>query len=240
MQRVDACRCERSSSDVYRCDDCGGAVEGFCDDSANVDALDGVVRVTDIAPTTRVVVPTGDPLIDDALGGGITEGGVYLLGGAPGVGKSTLLMEIARGMLLSGRRVLYVSAEESLERARERCERMGVLDDELLVSCECEIGRVLASVAATSADVVLLDSVQRLHDEGLVKAAGGAAQVRQVCERLISEKSRLLTVFLVGHVTKGGDLAGPKFLEHMVDVVLSLTRAADGGRELLVAKSRLG
>ena len=111
MRRVEACRCKHPRDEVYRCDECGGLVDDFgASDVVGVDALAGVVRVTDIAPTTRVVVAMGDSLIDDAFGGGITEGGVYLLGGEPGVGKSTLLMEIARGMLLSWRRVLYVSA----------------------------------------------------------------------------------------------------------------------------------
>lgn len=201
---------------------------------------DIVCRVTDLEPTESEVVTTEDERLDAVLGGGVTLGGIYLLGGAPGAGKSTLLMEVARGFLLNQRRVLYVSAEEGPEQARARCERLGVLDDELFVCCETDVALVLEAARYTEAQLLLLDSVQRLHTDRCNAPPGSPSQIQAVCERLLCDRPQSAAVFLVGHVTKAGDLAGPKFLEHMVDVVLSLTRAGDDGRRLSSTKNRFG
>ncbi|MCP4498749.1 MAG: hypothetical protein GY822_02135 [Deltaproteobacteria bacterium] len=149
-------------------------------------------------------------------------------------------MQIAKGFLLQGKRVLFVSAEEGAERARERGERLGVLDDELLVCTATKLCNVLKALNETKADVLLLDSIQRIHDDKLASLAGSSQQIRHVCERLLNEKNKKVTLFVVGHVTKDGKLAGPKVLEHLVDVVLHF--ALDEGDERLLStrKNRFG
>jgi len=226
------CSCKSTPGHTYRCEVCGGVGHDF--DDVNQAA---VTPVTQIPSTQTPLLPTGMDAVDEVLGGGVVEGAVYLLGGEPGIGKSTLLLQVAGGLLSHGKRVLYVSAEETAERVRERCERLGLLDDNLLVTTEAEVGRVLSAADDVAADVLMLDSIQRLHDDGVDKPAGCPSQIRQVCERILDDKGDL-TVFVVGHVTKGGSLAGPKFLEHMVDVVMQFSRGDDDGRVLATRKNR--
>jgi DNA repair protein RadA/Sms len=169
-----------------------------------------------------VAVPTGVAEVDRVLGGGLVPGSVTLLGGEPGIGKSTLLLQIVRAVAAGGRRALYVSAEESKQQVRVRAERLGALHPELWLVAETNLSHVLAHVDAVDPDVVVVDSVQSIADPELGSAPGTVVQVRECAHRLVGlAKSRGTAVVLVGHVTKEGALAGPRVLEHVVDTVLA-------------------
>lgn len=157
---------------------------------------------------------------DRVLGGGLVPGAVVLLSGEPGVGKSTLLLEVAAKTAQSGARVLYVSGEESVGQIRLRAERTGALTANLYLASETDLASVLGQIDAVQPDLVVVDSVQTIAAAELDGAAGMPAQIREVAANLIRvAKERDLPVVLVGHVTKDGSIAGPRVLEHLVDVV---------------------
>ena len=154
------------------------------------------------------------------LGGGLVGGSVVLLAGEPGVGKSTLLLDVASRAASSARTVLYVTGEESAAQVRLRAERIGALRPRLLLAAETDLGAVLGQIEAVGPDLLVLDSVQTVASEAIDSAAGGVAQVREVAASLIRvAKTRGMATVLVGHVTKDGAIAGPRALEHLVDVV---------------------
>jgi DNA repair protein RadA/Sms len=157
---------------------------------------------------------------DRVLGGGLVPGAVVLLSGEPGVGKSTLLLEVAAKTAHSGLRVLYVSGEESVGQIRLRAERTGALTPNLYLASETDLSSVLGQIDAVQPELVVVDSVQTIAAAELDGAAGMPAQIREVAANLIRvAKERDLPVVLVGHVTKDGSIAGPRVLEHLVDVV---------------------
>jgi DNA repair protein RadA/Sms len=167
-------------------------------------------------------IETGVPELDHVLGGGLVPGSVTLLGGEPGVGKSTLLLQALGAIAASGGRCLLVSAEESVTQVRLRAERLSTLAPELLVVAENSLPVIATHIAAVEPAVVAIDSIQAVHDPDAPGAAGSVSQVREGAQRLvrIAKESDVATV-LVGHVTKDGSLAGPRALEHVVDTVLS-------------------
>jgi len=174
---------------------------------AEVDAIAGEPR------------PTGITEFDRVLSGGLVPGSVTLVGGEPGIGKSTLLLQVAHSWPGS---VLYVCAEESAQQVRHRAERLGSSTDGLWLLPETDLASVVAGIDEVSPSLLIIDSVQTVADPALPSAAGSVAQVRAVTQRLVSEaKRRDLPVVLVGHVTKEGDLAGPRVLEHLVDTVVT-------------------
>lgn len=157
---------------------------------------------------------------DRVLGGGIVPGAAILLSGEPGVGKSTLLLEVAAAGARSGRRVLYASGEESTAQVRLRAERTGALHDELYLAAETDLGTILGHIDQVAPELVIVDSVQTVASALSDGAAGQPAQVREVAAALIRvAKERALPIVIVGHVTKDGQVAGPRILEHLVDVV---------------------
>jgi len=171
---------------------------------------------------------TGIGEFDRVLGGGIVPGAAILLSGEPGVGKSTLLLEVASRAAAAGRRVLYVTAEESAGQVRLRAERTGALHDELLLAAETDLAAILGQIDAVDPALVVLDSVQTVSSSLVDGLAGGTSQVREVAATITRvAKERDLPVLLVGHVTKDGQIAGPRLLEHLVDVVLQF----DGDRQ---------
>jgi DNA repair protein RadA/Sms len=166
--------------------------------------------------------PSGIDEFDRVLGGGIVPGAAILLSGEPGVGKSTLLLEVASKAAAAKSRVLYVSAEESVSQVRLRAERTGALHDNLLLAAETDLATIVAQIDAIDPQLVIVDSVQTVASSAIEGLAGGPSQVREVAATLIRvAKQRNLPVLLVGHVTKDGSIAGPRLLEHLVDVVCS-------------------
>jgi DNA repair protein RadA/Sms len=165
--------------------------------------------------------PTGIAEFDRVLGGGIVPGAAILLSGEPGVGKSTLLLDVAGRVAMRGDTVLYVSAEESVGQVRLRAERTGTLVDTLFLAAETNLGTVLGHIDEVKPSLVIIDSVQTVSSESVDGLAGGVAQVREVAATVVRiAKERGIPVILVGHVTKDGTIAGPRLLEHLVDVVL--------------------
>jgi DNA repair protein RadA/Sms len=185
---------------------------------------------------------TGVGELDRVLGGGIVAGAVVLLAGEPGVGKSTLLLDVAARWAAGGRRTLYVSAEESAAQVRLRADRTGALHDQLFLAAETDLGAVLAHIEQLDPSLLVLDSVQAVTVTGADGVTGGVAQVREVTNALVRvAKQRRLPVLLVGHVTKDGTVAGPRLLEHLVDVVLSFEGDRHSGLRLVRAsKNRFG
>jgi DNA repair protein RadA/Sms len=174
--------------------------------------------------TPRILTPNAE--LNRVLGGGIVPGSVVLLGGEPGVGKSTLLLQTAQSLVDTGRRVLYVSGEESAQQIKMRAERLETAPpcgrpDELFLLAESSLERILESVEEIRPTDLVIDSVQTTFSETLDSSPGSISQVRHVATRLLNlAKSEQIPVFLVGHVTKDGTIAGPKALEHIVDAVL--------------------
>ncbi|GAA1783646.1 DNA repair protein RadA [Leucobacter iarius] len=164
--------------------------------------------------------PTGIGELDRVLGGGIVPGAAVLFSGEPGVGKSTLLLDAAARAAERGGRVLYASGEESTGQIRMRAERTGALHDTLYLASETDLATVLGHIEAVQPELVIVDSVQTLASDRVDGGAGGPAQVREVAAALIRvAKEHGVPVILVGHVTKDGNVAGPRLLEHLVDVV---------------------
>jgi len=164
---------------------------------------------------------TGIGEFDRILGGGLVPGSVTLVGGSPGVGKSTLLLQVALSLSRQGQRVLYASGEESTGQVRDRALRLGKLDDRLLLQAETDLKRILSAADDIGPQVIIVDSVQTTFAPELGGTPGNVSQVREVAARLVLyAKATGRAVLLVGHVTKGGQLAGPKTLEHVVDTVI--------------------
>ena len=176
--------------------------------------------ITQVSTGTAAATPTGVGEFDRVLGGGLVDGAVVLLSGEPGVGKSTLLLEVAARAARSGVRVLYVSGEESVGQIRLRAERTGALADLLYLATENDLASVLGQIDAVQPGLILVDSVQTIASAEIDGAAGMPSQIREVAASLISvAKERSIPTILVGHVTKDGSIAGPRVLEHLVDVV---------------------
>lgn len=187
-------------------------------------------------------LPTGIDELDRVLGGGLVPGSVTLVGGEPGIGKSTLLLQALGAMAGSGAEVLLVTAEESAQQVRLRAERLGTMHQRLKLAAETNLANILSHVSEVGPQVVVVDSIQSVYDPALGSAPGTVGQVRDCAHRLVREaKERGLTVVLVGHVTKDGGLAGPRVLEHVVDTVLSFEGDRHHALRLLRAvKHRFG
>ena len=186
-------------------------------------------RLADVSTETSPRIKTNNPEFDRVLGGGIVPGSLVLLGGEPGAGKSTLLLQIARSLDREGCRVLYASGEESVQQIKIRADRLDDLrgseaagiGEDIFVLAESNLENILSAVEDVHPAAIVVDSVQTAFSETLDSAPGSVSQVRHVAVQFLNlAKTRNLPVFLIGHVTKDGSIAGPKALEHIVDVVL--------------------
>lgn len=166
-------------------------------------------------------IPTGIGELDRVLGGGIVKGSLILAAGEPGIGKSTLMLMLAERVSTGGRRVLYVSGEESAAQIKMRAERLGCCSDQLLIVSETLYGAIEEMALDIKPDFLVVDSVQTVYDETMTSSPGSVGQVREITGALMRlAKTSGISVLLVGHVTKDGNIAGPRMLEHMVDTVL--------------------
>lgn len=179
------------------------------------------VPIDAITVDEGVRISTGIDEMDRVLGGGIVAGSAILVGGDPGIGKSTLLLQLLQNMAAGGHRVLYVSGEESAKQIKLRGKRVGASSGNLMVLVEIALEPILKQIQEIKPSVVVIDSIQTVYSSMLSSAPGSVGQVRESSERLILlSKKTGIPVFLIGHVTKDGSIAGPKVLEHMVDTVL--------------------
>jgi DNA repair protein RadA/Sms len=207
------------------------------------------LALAEVDVSEAMAVPTGVEEFDRVLAGGLVPGSVTLLGGEPGIGKSTLLLQVLAARAAAGHRVLLVSAEESAHQVRLRAERLGPIPPGLLILPVTDVGTVITAVVEAQPDLVVIDSIQAvavgesaLGERRATGAPGSVTQVRECADQLISlAKSRQVATVLVGHVTKDGSLAGPRALEHMVDTVLSFEGDRHHALRLLLAvKHRFG
>jgi DNA repair protein RadA/Sms len=200
------------------------------------------VPITAVRSSDGQPVPTGLAEVDRVLGGGLVPGSVTLVGGEPGIGKSTLVLQLMGARAAAGATVLYVSGEESADQVRLRADRLGALHDRLPLAAETSLPAVLHHIEQVRPEVCVIDSVQTLHDPAYSSAPGSVTQVRECAHRLVqAAKGTGTTIVLVGHVTKEGQLAGPRVLEHVVDTVLSFEGDRHHALRLLrAAKHRFG
>lgn len=181
------------------------------------------VALPDIPKESMQRLTLGVEELNRVLGGGIVPGGCVLVGGEPGIGKSTILLQMAADVARSIGPVLYVSAEESAHQVGRRAARLGIKDDKLFVLSEIEVEQIVEQIETMQPALVIVDSVQAIYTAGSASASGTVSQVRDCAATLLrTGKQHNIPIFLVGHVTKDGAIAGPKILEHMVDVVLQL------------------
>ena len=225
---------------AYRCSECGWEAAkwvgrcGECQTWGSVTEVAATTPRSSAGPVTSPAVPIGQvdvtestfrtsgvPELDRVLGGGLVPGAAILLAGEPGVGKSTLLLEVASQTSRTGRRTLYVTGEESASQVRLRADRTSAVHDELYLAAETDLGAVLSHLDAVQPSLLVLDSIQTISAADVDGVPGGVTQVKEVAAALIRvAKTRAITVMIVGHVTKDGSIAGPRVLEHIVDVVL--------------------
>ncbi|MGQ0432561.1 MAG: DNA repair protein RadA [Microthrixaceae bacterium] len=254
---------------IYRCGECGAAEPKWAGRCTSCEAWNSLVEEierpaiagrdallgggaghepsvplpiaeVDMAAWTPAATHLGE--LDRVLQGGVVPGSVTLLGGEPGIGKSTLLLQALAGLAKDGRRCLYVAAEESAQQVRVRAERLGALPPNLWLVAELSLPALVEHIDAVRPDVVAIDSIQTVYDPQLSSAPGSVAQVRECAHRLVRiSKDRAIATVLVGHVTKDGSLAGPRVLEHLVDTVLSFEGERHHALRLLRAvKHRFG
>lgn len=251
----------KSRTSTYRCTECGWSTIkwlgrcGECQAWGTITEAGQTAVRTSAAPPARAAVPiadvdatlaqagsTGVGEFDRVLGGGLVPGAVVLMAGEPGIGKSTLALDVAARTAREGRRVLYVSGEESAAQVRLRGERIGALADTLFLASETDLSTVLGHIERTAPALVVVDSVQTIASAEVDGAPGNVGQVREVASALIrAAKAANIAAILVGHVTKDGAIAGPRVLEHLVDVVVQFEGERHSRLRLVRAvKNRFG
>ena len=177
--------------------------------------------ILDVNVTEDSRISTGMKELDRVLGGGIVRGSLTLVGGDPGIGKSTILLQVSRNLTGQGVKILYVSGEESLQQIKIRADRLGGFDKDMLLLSETNLNSIVESVEKVNPEVMIIDSIQTMYLDEVGSSAGSVSQVREVTGQLMRVAKQMnIAVFIVGHVTKEGTVAGPRTLEHMVDTVL--------------------
>ena len=200
------------------------------------------VRISEISVEDQDRTTTGFEELDRVLGSGIVKGSLVLVGGDPGIGKSTLLLQVCRNLAHSNKKVLYISGEESLKQIKMRANRIGTIEGELYFLCETNLDSISGAIEDMKPDIVIIDSIQTMFREDITSAPGSVSQVRESTNLLMQIAKGLgITIFIVGHVTKEGVVAGPRVLEHMVDTVLYFEGDRnDSYRILRAVKNRFG
>ena len=248
--------------DPYRCSECGWTSQkwvgrcGECQAWGSVEELaapkklslvagritHAAIPIGEVDLSSAQARPTGVLELDRVLGGGLVPGAAILLAGEPGVGKSTLLLSVAAQSAAQAIPTLYISGEESAPQVRLRAERINAVDPQLFIAAETDLGAVIAHIDAVKPELVIIDSVQTIGSAAADGSPGGVTQVREVASALIRIcKDRDITLILVGHVTKDGSIAGPRLLEHIVDVVLQFEGERHSRLRLIRAiKNRFG
>lgn len=238
-----------SSKWMGQCPGCK-AWNSFCEEKVTVGARSHQKGRMTVTPTSILEVKTSDEIrtstgigeLNRVLGGGVVSGSLVLVGGDPGIGKSTLLLQMCRNMAEEGQKILYVSGEESLSQIKMRAERIGSFTKGMLLLCTNNLEDALDYVQKDLPKIIIIDSIQTIVTEGIESAPGSVSQVKEVTSRLmITAKQLGIAIFIVGHVTKEGTVAGPRTLEHMVDTVLYFEGEKNAGfRVLRAVKNRFG
>ena len=254
------------SKSVFECQACGAQQSKWIGKCPQCGAWDSFVELTQTqikaseeiakfsaAPSRAVSIEqiqiekinrfaTRDSELDLVLGGGVVEGSLVLIGGSPGIGKSTLLLKIASNLAADGRKALYVSGEESASQIKMRAQRLGAIDANLFLLTEICLENILTELTKNEYKILIIDSIQTLYSERIGSAPGSISQVREITFELMRlAKDKNISIFIIGHITKEGAIAGPRVLEHMVDVVLYFE--GDASRELRLLrgfKNRFG
>ncbi len=198
-------------------------------------------RISEVDTDKEIRFSTGFSELDRVLGGGVVDGSLVLVGGAPGIGKSTLLLQLC-GKCAADKTVLYVTGEESGRQIKLRADRLGISAENLLILVETDLGEILSAIGSVSPDVVIIDSIQTMYNSELDSLPGSVGQIKECTAALMQvAKSEGITVFIVGHINKEGNIAGPKVLEHMVDCVLYFEGDHSMSYRILrAAKNRFG
>ncbi len=200
------------------------------------------VRVNEVPPDQNTRMQTHMKELDRLLGGGLTVGSLSLVGGEPGIGKSTLLMQASNAIARQGLVVLYVCGEESVAQTSQRARRLGISSENLLLLAETNFSLIKKQIETVNPDLVIIDSIQIIYKSELPSSPGSVTQVRETATELMHlAKSRNLSILLIGHVTKSGEIAGPRVLEHLVDTVLYFEGDRQHNYRLMrVVKNRFG
>ncbi len=250
------------AKDPFRCSECGWTSTkwvgrcGECQAWGSVEEIAAPKKLSLVAgPVSQAATPIGEVSLESAkartsgvgeldrvLGGGLVPGAAILLAGEPGVGKSTLLLSVAAESARQNMTALYISGEESASQVRLRAERLNAIDPKLWLAAENELSAVIGHIDAVSPELLIIDSIQTIASAAVDGAPGGVTQVREIAAALIRiAKERNITLVLVGHVTKDGSIAGPRLLEHLVDVVLNFEGERHSRLRLIRAmKNRFG
>lgn len=245
--------CQECGAEAYkrlgRCPSCGNwntiveeTVEEVKTEHALTTAFESPRRIAEVDLTELPRFATGSDELDRVLGGGLIPGSIILIAGDPGVGKSSLTLAVCAYVARAGKKVLYITGEESSRQIRMRAERLNALADELYICAENNLERIIRHVEKVEPELLIVDSIQTIYKSDIESAPGSVSQVRECSASLMRlSKSRGVTTFIIGHVTKDGNLAGPRVLEHIVDTVLFFEgeRSADF-RVLRAIKNRFG
>ncbi len=181
-----------------------------------------IIKLNEVVKTETFRIKTEVGELDRVLGGGFVNGSLTLLGGEPGIGKSTLILQICNSVKVDGK-ILYVSGEESAEQIKSRADRLGIKNDNIMFLAETDIDNVEIALEKLDAKFVIIDSVQTMYSDEITSSSGSVSQVREITSRIMKMcKQKGITTIIIGHVTKDGNIAGPRVLEHMVDTVLYL------------------
>lgn len=212
-----------------KCPECGAwasfveEISGTVSKSENIVLPDDnpPVKLSEIVMNSEIRTTTGISEFDRVLGGGIVQGSLVLLAGDPGIGKSTILLQTAGELCRQGKKVLYISAEESAGQIKLRAERLGVTSDNLYIYPQTNFELIKKHISEMKPDLVIVDSIQAIYTSTIQSSAGSVSQIRECCNSLMGiAKSANVSIIVIGHVTKEGNIAGPKVLEHMVDTVI--------------------